>query len=669
MTENIRALKDFQWDRAHHAVRRPLPEGIEAAYRKPDMPDVTRTAVRLETALSNEIPYIAPGEIIAFTRTLPNLPRIFDDAEWAEITANHFIHELGNVSNLTPDYGRIIAGGLLPMLEQLGEQIEHQAMRRSINAVLNLTARYEWAAREQGRTILADTLSQVPAHGARTFREALQSLRILHYVMWCEGDYHNTLGRFDQYMMPYLKADLDAGRETEESAFELLEAFFLTCNRDSDLYPGMQQGDNGQSIVLGGVTPDGRDGYNLLSRMCLKASAELRLIDPKINLRVNKETPLEVYELGTELTKLGLGFPQYENDDVAVPALIALGYKPEDARNYAMAACWEFIIPGKGMEIPNIGALPFANVVDASIRQHLTTCADMNALKADIEQAIFRSVRESLADRKNLYVIPSPYLSMFFEGCVENARDISLGCTYNNWGMHGTGLAPAADMLAAVDHSVFHGDVAPETLLAAMEANFEGYARLQAKLRAIPKYGTDHADADAMARRVASDFSDMYLTYRTRWGGKGKPVILTFVYAPQAAAILGATADGGNAGRLIAHGVTPQSGSMTEGITAAINSVGCMPFEKFAGGASTMWDFDSSWATVPIIEAIIRTFIEKGGQIFQGNTTPLEELIEAQKHPEDHKQLIVRVGGYSARFVTLSKELQNDIIGRMRHGA
>ena len=118
MTENIRALKDYQWDRAHHAVRRPLPEGIEAAYRQADMPDVTRTAVRLETALAAEIPFIAPGEIIAFTRTLPNLPRIFDDAEWAEITAKHFIHELGNVSNLTPDYGRILEAGLLSMLEK-----------------------------------------------------------------------------------------------------------------------------------------------------------------------------------------------------------------------------------------------------------------------------------------------------------------------------------------------------------------------------------------------------------------------------------------------------------------------------------------------------------------------------------------------------------------------
>jgi len=126
---------------------------------------------------------------------------------------------------------------------------------------------------------------------------------------------------------------------------------------------------------------------------------------------------------------------------------------------------------------------------------------------------------------------------------------------------------------------------------------------------------------------------------------------------------------GRNSGKGIAHGVTPQSNAMTEGITAAINSCGRMPHDKFAGGASTMWDFDSSWASEPVIEALIRTFIEKGGQIFQGNTTPLEELLDAQKNPEDHPQLIVRVGGYSARFVTLSAELQEDIINRIRHSS
>ena len=311
MTERIAALKQYQWERRHHAARISLPEELPLPYRDASLSDVTRTSLRLKTALEMETPYLFPGEIIAFTRTVPNLPFLFDEAEWAKISSEHFIHEMGNVSNLSPDYGSVIACGLLALREKLNDSGLHAAMRTSIDAVLALTRRYEEAARSAGDSDLADVLARVPACGARTFREALQSLRILHYAMWCEGDYHNTLGRFDQYMYPYLKADLDAGRETMDSAFELLEAFFLSCNRDSDLYPGMQQGDNGQSIVLGGMTPDGRDGCNPLSEMCLKASAELRLIDPKINLRVSKTTPLSVFELGTQLTKLGLGFPQY----------------------------------------------------------------------------------------------------------------------------------------------------------------------------------------------------------------------------------------------------------------------------------------------------------------------------------------------------------------------
>ena len=162
-------------------------------------------------------------------------------------------------------------------------------------------------------------------------------------------------------------------------------------------------------------------------------------------------------------------------------------------------------------------------------------------------------------------------------------------------------------------------------------------------------------------------FSDMYLDYNTRWGGKGKPVILTFVYSPRAATVLGATADGRNSGKAVAHGVTPHSPSMTEGITAAINSCSKLPYGKFAGGASTMWDFDSSWANETLISQLLKVFLSKNCQIFQGNTTSVEELLDAQNSPEEHKNLIVRVGGYSARFVNLSAELQNDIISRIRH--
>ena len=281
MTERLKTLRSLQWDRVHHAARIALDPDMPLPYRNPALSDVTRTSLRTQLALSMETPYLFPGELIAFTRTVPNLPFLFSEEEWAAISAAHYIHEMGNVSNLSPDYGKVIASGLIALRESLGDTDLHAAMRRSIDALLDLTKRYEQAAREAGNDELADTLARVPAYGARTFREALQSLRILHFAMWCEGDYHNTLGRFDQYMYPYLKADLAADRLTQVDAFELLCAFFLACNRDSDLYPGMQQGDNGQSMMLGGCKEDGSCAVNELTYICLKASLHNRRIDPK----------------------------------------------------------------------------------------------------------------------------------------------------------------------------------------------------------------------------------------------------------------------------------------------------------------------------------------------------------------------------------------------------
>ena len=202
MTERIAALRHFMWERCHHAARISLPGDLPLSYRDENLPDVTRTALRLKQALAMETPYLFPGELIAFTRTVPNLPMIFSDAEWQAISSTHYIHELGNVSNLSPDYASVMNVGLLAIREKLGEGTEQDAMRMSIDAVLELTRRYEAAARAAGDDALAETLARVPAYPPRTFREALQSLRILHYAMWCEGDYHNTLGRFDQYMFP-----------------------------------------------------------------------------------------------------------------------------------------------------------------------------------------------------------------------------------------------------------------------------------------------------------------------------------------------------------------------------------------------------------------------------------------------------------------------------------
>jgi len=265
---------------------------------------------------------------------------------------------------------------------------------------------------------------------------------------------------------------------------------------------------------------------------------------------------------------------------------------------------------------------------------------------------------------------PSYLLSSMIDDCIERGRNMHAGgARYHDYGGTHLAMPNTADGLYAVKEAVFEKKICTaDELIEAMKADYCGYEALQAKLRALPKYGVDHPGADALARQMFSDFADMYLSYHTRWDGRGVPVILTFVYATAAAAELGATPDGRNAGKVVAQGVTPHSPSMTEGVTAAINSCTKMPFGKFAGGASSMWDFDSDWAKEPVIEALLKTFIENGGQIFQGNTTPVEEMIRAQENPDEYRNLFVRVGGYSSRFVNLSKELQDEIIKRRRHG-
>ena len=669
MNQRMEFLRQFQWEKRHHAARITLDADMPLPYRDASLPDAMRTALRLKLALEMETPYLFDGEIIAFTRTAPNLPFLFDDAQWKSICGAHFIHEMGNVSNLSPDYEKVIASGLLAVRDRLGGSTEHEAMRISIDAVLGLTARYAQAARESGDDALADVLVRVPAYGARTLREALQSLRILHYAMWCEGDYHNTLGRFDQYMMPYLQSDLDAGRETQESAFDLVCAFFLACNRDSDLYPGMQQGDNGQSIVLGGMTKDGRDGFNLLSKMCLEASAQLRLIDPKINLRVNRDTPLEVYELGTRLTKLGLGFPQYENDDVAIPGLMALGYEEEDARNYAMAACWEFIIPGRGMEIPNIGALPFANAVDGVIRRSLPACGNMDDFKAKIREDIFTRVEKTLSERKNLYVIPSPFLSLFFDGCVEQARDISLGCRYNNWGLHGTGLAAAADMMAAVEQAVFGGELSAEALLDAMEKNFEGCGELRARLKNdCPKMGNDDDRADGMACWLLDTFADAVKGHVNERGGIVRAGTGSAMYYIFHANELGATADGREAGVPLPANYAPSLGIRLSGPVSLIKSFTKPDLSRVINGGPLTIEFSDSVFTqaesITKVAQLVRLFVLRGGHQLQLNTVNRDRLLDAQRHPENYRNLIVRVWGWSGYFVELDKCYQDHIIRR-----
>ena len=232
------------------------------------------------------------------------------------------------------------------------------------------------------------------------------------------------------------------------------------------------------------------------------------------------------------------------------------------------------------------------------------------------------------------------------------------------------GIPNIADSLTAIDIAVYREKfISASELLEALRGNFKDNEPLRQRLAQLPKFGQGDKAADEMAQRVSSTVCDIYDAYVKRIGGRVKPVIMTFTMAPVAGASLGASADGRLAGTPIAQGLTPQSSAMTDGLTTAIRSANTLPLHRFSGGASTMWDLDPVLATVENIKSILKVFIATGGQIYQGNTTSVKELEAALKEPERYQHLVVRVGGFSGRFVSLTPEVQREIIGRYRHSS
>ncbi len=650
------------------------------------VPPVTRMALRTAAILAAETPVILPGERISFLRTVGTIPELFTAREWAEIRQGHFIHEQGFVCNIAPNYAATIAAGLET---RRGEALARRrraeaegddegallldAMVAEIDAVFELCGRYREEALRLGRTDIAETLAQVPSHGARNFREALQFFRILHFTLWCEGEYHNTVGRLDRYLWPYLKADLGSGALDEEGALELVEEFFLSFNRDSDLYPGVQQGDNGQSLVLGGSVSDGEEGFNLLSRLCLRASKELKLIDPKINIRVNSATEAEVYRLGTELTKEGLGFPQYSNDDVVIPGLVRLGYSEADAREYVVAACWEFIIPGRGMDIPNIAALSLPEVLLRCSRRDLVGAPSFDAFFDEVKAEIRKECSAIAGGIKNLWMVPAPFMSILMDGRLEAARDISLGSSYNNFGFHGTGLSTCVDSLAAIKKYVFEeSKVGRDELLAALESDFEGHEELLARLRyEAPKFGNGDSGVDGLADEVLGAFAEGVEGLRNERGGIVRAGTGSAMFYLWHSRELGATPDGRRSGESFGANYSPSIFARMKGPLSTIKSFTSPNLTRVINGGpltmefhSTLFDSEESQNKVA---DLVRLFVVRGGHQMQLNAVDRDRLLDAQKNPEAHRSLIVRVWGWSAYFIELDREYQDHIIKRQEY--
>ncbi len=453
---------------------------------------------------------------------------------------------------------------------------------------------------------------------------------------------------------------------------EILEEFFLTLNRDSDLYPGMQQGDNGQSMVLGGKNPDGTESFQELSELCLQASLELKLIDPKINVRVNKNTPLSVYLAGTELTKQGLGFPQYSNDDVVIPALLAWGYEEKDAYNYCVAACWEFIIPGRGMDVPNINGLSFPKAFQEAMEE-IEQFSDFQEFLERVRKAIESQAQQLMDSVKNLYMEPAPLLSLMMDQCVEQGRDVSLGNRYNNFGIHGIGLSTAVDSLASIKKYVYEKKmITAKEMLEAVKTDFKGREKLNHFLRTEgPKFGNNEEETNQLAVQLLDWFADALQGKQNERGGIFRAGTGSAMYYIWDSEQMEATPDGRRKGEAFACNYSPSLFSHLEGPVSMIQSFSQPHLERVANGGPLTVELDDTMfrnqESTEKTAMFIKSFIDLGGHQMQINAVNKDMLLDAKAHPENYQNLIVRVWGWSGYFVELDECYQNHIIKRLEH--
>ena len=685
MTERMSRLRNYIVDHKHFALRQSQDvfNNIDiSTYRDKNLSHAMRVAKRFELFLSKEVPVFLPEERIAFTRTLPALPPVLSEEEFDSIRATgKYIHEKGFVTNIAPDYQKIMSKGLYALIDEVKTRLSNAKKQDkefyeieliTLNAIVDFALRYKEEALKQGYLDIYQDLCVVPFYAPKTFKQALQFLRIIHFCIWVEGEYHVILGRFDQMMYPYLKKDLDNGVLTNETALEVLEDFFISCNKDTDLYPGLQQGDNGQSIMLGGYDENGVDTYNLLSELCIKASYELKVIDPKINLRVNKTTPKERLLFASKLTTIGLGFPQYSNDDIVIPGLIKLGYDKADAHNYCVAACWEFIIPGVGMETVNISAMSYVICANNAIKKYGESCKNIDELTSAVEQEVKEYTKVLLDEVYDIYLVPAPFMSLMFDGCIEEAKDISLGNKYNNYGQHGFGLGNAVDSISCFNHFVNETkEISAKDYLDILQKDFAGNDEFRNKLvNYTEKFGNGIDNIDAIASRLLKAHSDACSAYKNSRNGicrAGTGSANCYVVSSTRNDYT-ASADGRKKCDFLPANYTPSITIKTKGPLSVVKSLTKPDLSNNINGGPATFEFTASSVNsdtgVEKLALLVENFIKLGGHQLQLNVINKSELIKAQQNPEAYRNLIVRVWGWSGYFVELDKCYQDQVILR-----
>ncbi len=716
------------------ATRVELPDGFW------DEPLIVRRAIFFRRVVEEYLPVqILDGELIVGSHFCTALSRTLNRTEARQFARmeRRFLKEVqrldrlgvGNCGaipgHLIPNYPRLLREGWRGVRDRAeavandpASTPEQRSLARAIvicaDGVRAFAARYAAEARRlagrepdpQRRAELeeiARICDRVPWEPARTFHEALQSLWFTHMLVMVAESYPGpglSPGRIDQYLYPYYRADIDAGRLTREQARELLQCFWIKPNYAYDYqgWVGTNQGINssfGQLITLGGINEKGEDASNELTALILDVIRDMNLLEPKPNIRLHTRTPDWLLDRVVDMIASAQGSPFLLNfDENSIAGLRWAGLPEEMLWDYAPVGCLENTLQGcdrsgtvdVNLNLAKAVELVLHNGRDAATGEQIGPrtgdprrfetfdqffAAFKTQLRAILEQLI---AVNNIADIGRARFEPTPYLSALVDGCLESGKDITAGgARYNFITVEGVALATTADSLAAIRKLVYEDRVLTMgELIRALDANFEGYESVrQMLLHRTPKYGNDDPAADDLAREVSRFWTTEAFRHVSPTGKRYRGGYLSWnywvAYAPRTAA----TPDGRRRGQFLSNGVCPVNGADRQGPTAVIRSVGHLGLETAPNGASHTMSFSPSLLRSEEnrrkLAALLRAYGKVGGTCLQINVIHPDTLRAAQREPDSYRNLLVRVTGYNAYFVMLGKEIQDEIIARESH--
>lgn len=590
----------------------------------------------------------------------------------------------------------------------------------TIEAVKTYAERFAILAKKQAKTAnakrrqelldIASICERVPYYPAETFAEAVQSVWFIQCILQIESNGHSlSYGRFDQYMYPYVKSDLEAGRETEDSIVERLTNLWIktiTINKvrsqahtfssaGSPLY---------QNVTIGGQTRHKEDAVNPLSFLVLKSVAQTHLPQPNLTVRYHANLDKSFMNEAIEVMKLGFGMPAFNNDEIIIPSFIKKGVSEEDAYDYSAIGCVETAVPGKwGYRCTGMSYINFPKVLLITMNDgidpasgkrfapsygHFTQMTSYKELKEAWDKTLRYLTRMSVIVENAIDIslereVPDILCSALTDDCIGRGKHLKEGgAVYDYISGLQVGIANLSDSLAALKKLVF--EEKRLTTLEVWQALQSDYAGprgeeiRQMLINEAPKYGNDDDYADSLVRECYDVYVEEITKYPNTRYGRGPIGGIRYSGTSSISANVGqgrgtlATPDGRHAGTPLAEGCSPSHNMDKKGPTSVLKSVSKLPTDEIVGGVllnqkvnpQTLAKEEDKQKLI----ALLRTFFNRlHGYHIQYNVVSRETLIDAQKHPEKHRDLIVRVAGYSAFFNVLSKATQDDIIARTEH--